>query len=221
MTDSRDRCESRVAVALVISWLGAAARAGAEGRPAAKKPQPDNYDEVFARYLEKRAASRRRPRRPGRLDEQPDDGPARPSRQRPRHRPGRREHHGVGHGRLERVEGPAAPRRAAEPLRPREEAAGGDRSDEPGRARRATTSSRARAATTRAGVLTAVMTARVAEVLPNGDLVVEGVREIDINGDRQIVVLTGVGARRRRPAGQLGAVDLARAAAAFATSATD
>jgi len=29
-------------------------------------------------------------------------------------------------------------------------------------------------------------------VLPNGDLVVEGVREIEINGDRQIVVLTGV-----------------------------
>lgn len=46
--------------------------------------------------------------------------------------------------------------------------------------------------TTRAGVLTAVMTARVAEVLPNGDLFVEGVREIEINGDRQIVVLTGV-----------------------------
>ncbi len=36
------------------------------------------------------------------------------------------------------------------------------------------------------------MTARVAEVLPNGDLVLEGVREIDINGDRQMVVLTGV-----------------------------
>lgn len=46
--------------------------------------------------------------------------------------------------------------------------------------------------TTRAGALTATMTARVADVLPNGDLVIEGVREIDINGDRQIVVLTGV-----------------------------
>jgi flagellar L-ring protein precursor FlgH len=46
--------------------------------------------------------------------------------------------------------------------------------------------------TTRAGDLTAVITARVAEVLPNGDLVVEGVREIEINGDRQIVILTGV-----------------------------
>ena len=47
-------------------------------------------------------------------------------------------------------------------------------------------------ATTRSGALSAVMTARVTEVLPNGDLVLEGVREIDINGDRQIIVLTGV-----------------------------
>jgi len=47
-------------------------------------------------------------------------------------------------------------------------------------------------ATNRTGVLSATVTARVAEVLPNGDLVIEGVREIDINGDRQIVVLTGL-----------------------------
>jgi flagellar L-ring protein precursor FlgH len=46
--------------------------------------------------------------------------------------------------------------------------------------------------TARSGLLSAVMTARVVEVLPNGDLVLEGVREIDINGDRQIVVLQGV-----------------------------
>jgi flagellar L-ring protein precursor FlgH len=46
--------------------------------------------------------------------------------------------------------------------------------------------------TTRAGELTAQMTARVSDVLPSGDLVVEGVREIEINGDRQIVVLSGV-----------------------------
>ena len=46
--------------------------------------------------------------------------------------------------------------------------------------------------TTRTGTLTAVLTASVTEVLPNGDLVLEGAREIDINGDRQIVVLTGV-----------------------------
>jgi len=47
-------------------------------------------------------------------------------------------------------------------------------------------------ATTRNGALAAVMTARVSEVMPNGDLVLEGVRELDINGDRQMIVLTGV-----------------------------
>ena len=36
------------------------------------------------------------------------------------------------------------------------------------------------------------MSARVVEVLPNGDLALEGVREVDINGDIQILVLTGV-----------------------------
>jgi flagellar L-ring protein precursor FlgH len=46
--------------------------------------------------------------------------------------------------------------------------------------------------TTRAGELTATLSARVAEVLPNGDLVIEGVREIEINGERQVVVLTGI-----------------------------
>lgn len=46
--------------------------------------------------------------------------------------------------------------------------------------------------TTRAGELTAVVTGRVSEVLPNGDLFIESVREIAINGDRQVVVLTGV-----------------------------
>jgi flagellar L-ring protein precursor FlgH len=46
--------------------------------------------------------------------------------------------------------------------------------------------------TSRTGALSAVLTARVEEVLPNGDLVVQGVREIEINGDRQILVLTGV-----------------------------
>lgn len=47
-------------------------------------------------------------------------------------------------------------------------------------------------ATSRTGELSARITARVVEVLPNGDLVLEGAREIDINGDRQVVVLTGV-----------------------------
>src|SRR5262245_62102609 len=46
--------------------------------------------------------------------------------------------------------------------------------------------------TSRTTALTAMLTGRVTEVLPNGDLVIEGVREIDINNDRQIVVLTGV-----------------------------
>lgn len=46
--------------------------------------------------------------------------------------------------------------------------------------------------TTRTGDLTATLTARVTEVLPNGDLALEGVREVDINGDIQILVLSGV-----------------------------
>jgi flagellar L-ring protein precursor FlgH len=46
--------------------------------------------------------------------------------------------------------------------------------------------------TSRTTALTAMLTGRVTEVLPSGDLVVEGVREIDINGDRQVVVLTGI-----------------------------
>ncbi len=46
--------------------------------------------------------------------------------------------------------------------------------------------------TTRQGTLSAVITARVSEVLPNGDLVMEGIREVEINGDRQIIVMTGV-----------------------------
>ena len=46
--------------------------------------------------------------------------------------------------------------------------------------------------TTRSSAISAVLTARVSEVLPNGDLVVEGIREVDVNGDNQIVVLTGV-----------------------------
>lgn len=46
--------------------------------------------------------------------------------------------------------------------------------------------------TTRASMLTATMTTRVSDVLPNGDLVLEGVRELDLNGERQVVVLTGI-----------------------------
>jgi flagellar L-ring protein precursor FlgH len=46
--------------------------------------------------------------------------------------------------------------------------------------------------TTRTTELEAALTARVTEVLPTGDLVIEGIREVDINGDRNLVVLTGV-----------------------------
>ena len=45
--------------------------------------------------------------------------------------------------------------------------------------------------TSRTGTLTATITARVVEVMPNGDMVLEGVREIEINGDRQLIVLNG------------------------------
>jgi flagellar L-ring protein FlgH len=45
--------------------------------------------------------------------------------------------------------------------------------------------------TKRSGDLNATVTAEVTEVLPNGYLVLSGFREIDINGDRQIVVMTG------------------------------
>ncbi len=46
--------------------------------------------------------------------------------------------------------------------------------------------------TNRTGSLSAVITTRVVEVLPNGDLVLEGIREVDINGDRQFIVLNGI-----------------------------
>ena len=36
------------------------------------------------------------------------------------------------------------------------------------------------------------MTARVVDVLPNGNLVIEGVREIRLNNENQILYLTGV-----------------------------
>jgi flagellar L-ring protein precursor FlgH len=46
--------------------------------------------------------------------------------------------------------------------------------------------------TARSSDLSAIVTARVAQVLPNGDLQIEGTREIDINGDRQTILLTGI-----------------------------
>ncbi len=46
--------------------------------------------------------------------------------------------------------------------------------------------------TTRAGTLTAYLSARVVEVLPNGDMVVQGIKELKINNERQLLSLYGV-----------------------------
>ena len=46
--------------------------------------------------------------------------------------------------------------------------------------------------TTRQGRLTGIITAKVVEVFPNGNLRIEGQKSIIINGERQITVLTGV-----------------------------
>jgi flagellar L-ring protein precursor FlgH len=46
--------------------------------------------------------------------------------------------------------------------------------------------------TSRAASITAIMSVRVTEQLPNGDLAIEGLREIVINGDRQFVTLSGI-----------------------------
>ncbi len=47
-------------------------------------------------------------------------------------------------------------------------------------------------ATTRNTTLSTTMTARVVDVLPNGYLVIEGVREIRLNNENQMLYLTGV-----------------------------
>jgi flagellar L-ring protein precursor FlgH len=47
-------------------------------------------------------------------------------------------------------------------------------------------------ATTRNTTLSTNMTARVVDVLPNGNLVIEGVREIRLNNENQTLYLTGV-----------------------------
>jgi flagellar L-ring protein FlgH len=47
-------------------------------------------------------------------------------------------------------------------------------------------------ATTRATTLETTLTARVKDVLPNGNMLVEGKREIRVNNENQVVYLTGV-----------------------------
>jgi flagellar L-ring protein precursor FlgH len=46
--------------------------------------------------------------------------------------------------------------------------------------------------TTRSGQLTATMTAVVRELLPNGNLVVQGTRELLVNHEQQFITLTGI-----------------------------
>lgn len=46
--------------------------------------------------------------------------------------------------------------------------------------------------TSRTATVTATMSARVIDQKPNGDLLIVGVREIVINGDRQVVTLSGI-----------------------------
>ena len=47
-------------------------------------------------------------------------------------------------------------------------------------------------ATSRSGDLTAYITARVTEVLPNGNLYIMGSREVTVNNERQFITLSGI-----------------------------
>jgi flagellar L-ring protein precursor FlgH len=40
--------------------------------------------------------------------------------------------------------------------------------------------------------VTAVVTAHVVEVMPNGNLIIEGIKEISVNAERQLVIIRGV-----------------------------
>lgn len=57
---------------------------------------------------------------------------------------------------------------------------------------KSTTTFKGSGSTTRATTLTTAMTARVKAVLPNGYLVIEGVRELRLNNENQTIYLTGV-----------------------------
>jgi flagellar L-ring protein precursor FlgH len=46
--------------------------------------------------------------------------------------------------------------------------------------------------TTRAGSLTATITARIVEVLPNGNFVIESRKDININREKEVLILRGV-----------------------------
>jgi len=46
--------------------------------------------------------------------------------------------------------------------------------------------------TARSGALTAYITARIIQILPNGNLFIEGNREVRVNNENQIITLTGI-----------------------------
>ena len=46
--------------------------------------------------------------------------------------------------------------------------------------------------TIRSGALSAYMTARIVDILPNGNMVIEGNREVRVNHENQIITLTGI-----------------------------
>ncbi|MBM3327486.1 MAG: flagellar basal body L-ring protein FlgH [Calditrichaeota bacterium] len=51
---------------------------------------------------------------------------------------------------------------------------------------------KARGGTSRSGTLRGKMAARVVEIMPNGNLRLEGMRRINVNGEEQTTILTGV-----------------------------
>lgn len=46
--------------------------------------------------------------------------------------------------------------------------------------------------TSRKSLMTTTMTARVKEVFPNGNMLIEGVREIGVNHEKQTIIITGI-----------------------------
>ena len=46
-------------------------------------------------------------------------------------------------------------------------------------------------ATARSGALNAYITARIVQILPNGNLIIEGNREVRVNNENQVITLTG------------------------------
>ncbi|MGD9366631.1 MAG: flagellar basal body L-ring protein FlgH [Desulfobacteraceae bacterium] len=46
--------------------------------------------------------------------------------------------------------------------------------------------------TVRSGALTAYITARIVQILPNGNFIIEGNREVRVNNENQVITLTGV-----------------------------